>query len=165
MTAQSLLLTRFLDRLGLPANDFEGYRLYKSTESAFEDPLEVTDAQGVPVFQRPLAQFDLVDAWQGIHPVPTEDGAHFYLGDNTGVKHTFVDSPLTNGQRYFYLLRSYDFGLVAANEVNKGIIPTESPFRLTKTASGEFEFGQSVAIAHSKRTSCRICKFSSGKWT
>lgn len=137
---------RFLNRLGIDPLDFEGYRLYRSTESAFEDPTEITDAQGVPVYQKPLVQFDLDDEWSGIHPVPTDDGAHFYLGNNTGLRHVYVDSPVTNGQQYFYLLRSYDYGLVAEGEVNKGILPTESPFTLIKTASGDFEHGPSVAI-------------------
>ncbi len=137
---------RFLSRLGENPNDFEGYRLYRSTESAFEDPRQITDAQGVPVYKKPLVQFDLIDEWEGIHPVPTDDGAHFYLGNNSGIQHTYVDSNVINGQRYFYLLRSFDYGLLAAGEVNKGIIPTESPFQLIKTSSGEFVYGPSVAI-------------------
>ena len=137
---------RFLFRLGETPEDFEGYRLYRSTESSFEDPRDITDAQGVPVYKKPLAQFDLVDGWEGIHPVPTEDGAHFYLGTNSGLQHVYVDSPVTNGQKYFYLLRSFDYGLIAQNEVNKGILPTESPFQLIRTSSGDFEYGPSVAI-------------------
>jgi len=137
---------RFLSRLGVNPYDFEGYRLYRSTEAAMEDPLKITDAQGVPVYKKPLAQFDRVDEWKGIHPVPTADGAHFYLGNNTGLRHVYVDSNVTNGQRYFYVLRSYDYGLIAAGEVNQGILPTESPFRLNKKANGQFEYGPSVAI-------------------
>lgn len=137
---------RFLNRLGENPNDFEGYRLYRSTDAALYDPAAVTDAQAVPVYQKPLVQFDLEDHWQGIHPVSTEDGAHFYLGNNTGLQHVYVDTPVTNGQRYFYLLRSFDYGLVAAGEVNQGIIPTESPFRLIKTASGKIIHGPSVAV-------------------
>ncbi|MFQ5631252.1 MAG: hypothetical protein ACE5I1_20970, partial [bacterium] len=113
---------RFLSRLGQPGFDFEGYRIYRSTDPAFQDPDRITDAFGTEVFMVPVAQFDRVDEWSGLHPItePT-NGAAFDLGANTGLVQTWTDTTVMNGQKYYYAVVSYDFGSIPTE-----IPPTES---------------------------------------
>jgi hypothetical protein len=61
------------------------------------------------------------DIWKGYHPVPYEDrGVQYYLGNNSGLVHSFVDSNnVINGQTYYYAVVSYDHG------DSIGIPPTE----------------------------------------
>jgi len=131
---------RFMAKLGQPAYDFEGYRIYRATDPAFEDAFTITDADGNRIFYKPIAQFDLVDEWQGLHPVDV-NGAHFDLGDNTGLKHSFVDTTVKNGQTYYYAVTAYDFGSVALD-----IPPSETPIAITVDPSGRVTMGPNVAI-------------------
>lgn len=50
--------------------------------------------------------------WKGYHPVPYQDrGVQYYMGDNEGIVHTYVDSnEVINGQTYYYALVAYDHG-------------------------------------------------------
>ena len=101
--------------------DFEGYMVYKSTEPNFRENLLVTDAYGNPVYQRPLAQFDLANGTRGLHPIPV-NGVQFNLGTDSGLRHSFVDRDVVNGQTYYYALVAYDRGLVTRNA--DGSLPT-----------------------------------------
>ncbi len=101
--------------------DFEGYMIYRSTEPNFRENLLVTDAYGNPVYQRPLAQFDLADGIRGLHPVPV-NGVQFNLGNDSGLRHSYVDRDVVNGQTYYYALVAYDRGLVTRNA--DGSFPT-----------------------------------------
>ncbi len=77
---------QFLSDLGrADARDFEGYRIYRSTDPAFLDPLTVTDARGNKVYRQPIAQFDLKDGRKGFQAVAV-NGTQFYLGDDTGLQ-------------------------------------------------------------------------------
>ncbi len=127
------------------ANDFEGYRIYKSTDPGLIDPFVVTDAQGVVTLRKPVVQFDIDNQFSGLHPVDV-NGVHFDLGRNTGLTHSWVDTNVVNGQQYFYVITAYDYGLVDRVEPNKGIFPSESPFTLTFDEIGNFTVGQNVAI-------------------
>ena len=100
------------------AHDFEGYKIYRSTDGVnWGQP--ITDLNGNPVLVRPLAQFDKVDSYQGAFPLdinglrPTDpgfDGVHFYLGDNSGLVHQYVDNTVTDGVTYYYLVTAYTTG-------------------------------------------------------
>jgi hypothetical protein len=94
--------------------DFEGYMLYRSTEPNFRERLLITDAYGNPVYQRPLVQYDLVNGLRGLHAVPV-NGVQFNLGNDTGLRHSFVDRDVVNGQTYYYALVAYDRGLIRRN--------------------------------------------------
>lgn len=94
--------------------DFEGYLIYRSTEPNFEENLVVTDAYGNRIFQRPIAQFDLKNGIQGLHPVAV-NGAQFNLGSDTGLQHTYIDRDVVNGETYYYAVVAYDRGFVARN--------------------------------------------------
>ncbi len=115
---------RFLARLDEPSYDFEGYRIYRSTDPAFRDPERVTDATGIEVFMLPIAQFDRVDEWSGLHPVAI-DGANFDLGNNTGLVQTWTDTTVQNGQTYYYAVVSFDYGSILSD-----IPPSESPMSI-----------------------------------
>ncbi len=59
-------------------------------------------------------QWDSVadDYWKGYSPKPFDQrGVAYYLGDNTGLVHSYVDSNnVINGQTYYYAVVSYDHG-------------------------------------------------------
>ena len=65
--------------------------------------------------------------WKGYHPVPYQGrGLHYYLGDNTGLIHSFVDSNnVINGQTYYYSVVAYDHG------DSVGIPPSETTKKIT----------------------------------
>jgi hypothetical protein len=67
------------------------------------------------------------DWWKGYHPVAYQDrGIHYYLGNNRGLVHTYVDSNnVINGQTYYYAVVAYDHG------DSVGIPPTETTKKIT----------------------------------
>lgn len=52
------------------------------------------------------------DIWKGYHPVPYPGrGVQYFLGNNTGLRHSYVDSNnVINGQTYYYAVVAYDHG-------------------------------------------------------
>ena len=50
-------------------------------------------------------------------------GVEYYLGDDTGISHYFVDEQVQNGRTYYYALVAYDYG---APNIGDGISPTEN---------------------------------------
>lgn len=99
--------------------DFEGYVIYRSTNHEFSDQQVITDINGSAFLFEPLktssgalAKFDLDNEYQGLSNTSYPGrGIAYYLGDNTGLVHTFIDSNnVYNGQTYFYALVSYDHG-------------------------------------------------------
>ena len=128
----------YLESIGLNGRDFEGYRIYRATDPAFLDALVITDGFGNLTFRKPIAQFDLKDGIRGFHPVDI-NGIKFYLGDDTGIRHVFVDTTVTNGITYYYAVTAYDFGAAEAN-----IAPTETPIRIRRLPDGTIETGPNV---------------------
>ena len=117
--------------------DFEGYKIYKATDHNFNDVFGVTDADGNVIAYKPLAQFDLKNEISGYF-VPSRDlmqtvsGASFYLGNNSGLMHSFVDEDVENGRRYYYAVVAYDRG----SEFNE-IMPKETSKRITIDTDGK----------------------------
>jgi len=103
-------------------NDFEGYVIYRSTDPGYLEVKTITDSRGIKTYRKPIAQFDLKDGLKGPHPIAMGEevglssGANYYMGDDTGLIHTFIDSgqtsagALENGQTYYYAVVSYDRG-------------------------------------------------------
>ncbi len=91
--------------------DFEGYKLYRSTEPFFNENRIITNTYGEKTFKQPLVQYDLDNEYYGLHPVDIL-GMKFNLGNNTGLRHYYVDDDVINGQTYYYAIASYDHGLV-----------------------------------------------------
>ena len=85
--------------------DFEGYKIYRSTDNGRTWGKEITDSRGNFRSFQPLAQFDLKNDISGNDPI-----SNIYLGENSGLKHTFVDSTVVNGMEYWYAVTAYDRG-------------------------------------------------------
>jgi hypothetical protein len=103
----------------ISGRDFEGYRIYRSTDAFWRDMTPITDGQGSVTYRKPLAQFDLVDGYSGYAAAPVK-GVQFWLGTNSGITHTFIDTTVVNGMTYYYAVTSYDHGDPVA-----GIPPSE----------------------------------------
>ena len=90
--------------------DFQGYRIYKTQANVNGqgDPewgTPITDYTGEEVVgYKPLAIYDLVDEWSGPDPL----NPFFDLGDNSGLRYSFVDTDVLNGVRYRYTITAYD---------------------------------------------------------
>lgn len=99
--------------------DFEGYKIYRSRDYNFSDVYTITDANGVPFLGQALqdpntgkrAQFDLINEYSGLAEREYDGrGVKYYLGDNTGLQHEYVDSTVMNGITYYYAVVAYDHG-------------------------------------------------------
>ena len=131
---------------GADLYDFEGYKVYRATDYEFNDAYTITDGEGNPTFLEPYiqdgdkAQWDLINGKTGWHPIDL-NGIKFYLGDDTGLQHSYVDNNVVNGQRYYYAVVSYDYG----GDVTNNIIPSDSPMRLrVNSLTGEIDLGPNV---------------------
>ena len=129
---------RYIERITGNGFDFEGYRVYRSTDDAFEDARTITDGQGNTQFNRPLAIYDRNNGIRGYHPVPV-NGVQYFMGNDSGLQYSYVDSNVTNGRLYFYAVTSFDFGAEIA-----GIAPSESPIQISRNPDGSVVFGQNV---------------------
>ncbi len=137
-------VTLYWDRRGelsvdpvLKVNDFEGYKIYKSTDANFSDIFTITDGSGTPRGYRPIAQYDVVDSVKGYFQATGElfeaaQGYNIYLGDDTGLQHSFVDLDVENGRTYYYAVVAYDKGDDAVK-----IFPSENTKQITVLPTGE----------------------------
>ncbi len=113
-------------------NDFEGYRIYRSTDPNFLDPQVILDGRGTgPLGNgRPIAQFDLDNDVSGFSDLAVS-GIQYYLGDDTGLTHTFTDTDVVDGQTYYYAVTAYDQGSEAFN-----FYPSENAITVSRTLRG-----------------------------
>ncbi len=118
--------------------NFEGYRIYRSTEPSFLENKLITDAYGKATFRKPLAQFDLIDGVKGTHPIDV-NGAMFNLGTDSGLKHSYIDSTVQNGQTYYYAIVAYDQGFSTTTVEGEflGIPPAETTSIIKVGGSGQ----------------------------
>ncbi len=122
--------------------DFEGYKIYKSTDPFFRDPRPVTDVFGNPAILAPIAQYDLRNGknglWFGDFSVMERvRGVPFYIGDDTGLKHSFVDRDVENGRTYYYAVSAYDHG-------SDVFFPAENSRTATVTEDGTVKTDRNV---------------------
>lgn len=130
----------------LKVRDFEGYKIYRSTDPDFSDIFTITDASGTPQGYRPLAQFDLKNGIKGYFRASPElyeaaSGYSFYLGNDSGLQHTFVDRDVENGRRYFYAVVAYDRGDEAI-----GVFPSENTKFISILPTGEILHDVNTAV-------------------
>lgn len=127
--------------------NFEGYRVYRSTEPNFLENKIITDAYGKPIYRLPIAQFDLIDGVTGLHPIDV-NGALFYLGNDSGLKHSFIDTTVQNGQTYYYAIAAYDKGYTTVTIEGNfvGIPPSETATILKKDISGRITKDINTAV-------------------
>ncbi len=116
--------------------DFEGYRIYRSTDPDFVDPRKVTNGQGTQPLGngQPLAQFDLIDQRQGYSRLAVE-GVQYWLGSDTGIRHTWTDTTVTNGQQYYYAVCAYDYGFDTGSD-STSFYPSENSIPVSRTLRG-----------------------------
>ncbi len=107
------------DNVAESAASFEGYKIYRSTDPGF------TEAGGAA-----LATFDLNDGVRGYFLPPSQDIAQL-PGDDGGLVHTFSDTGLQNGQRYYYAVTAYTTGDEQADTY-----PAEDPKYISVTSNG-----------------------------
>lgn len=117
--------------------DFEGYLIYRSQEPTFNDVKIITDSKGEPKYYKPLAQFDLNNDINGPDPVGV-NGAHFWRGSNTGLEHSYIDTTVTNGMRYYYAVVAYDQGDPSYG--TKGLTPQETTKIISEDLVGNVTF-------------------------
>lgn len=117
--------------------DFEGYRIYRSTDPSFLDAQVVTTPRGNPFPSngKPIAQFDLGDGRRG-YSHKTVEGVSYWLGDDTGIPHTWVDSTVTNGQQYYYAVCAYDYGSLDSVPDSLQYFPSENAIAVSRTPRG-----------------------------
>jgi hypothetical protein len=86
-------------------NDFEGYKIYRSDDEGktWGDP--ITDRFGKVIGYKPIKIFDIIDGIKGLDPAFNQS-----LGDDSGIKHSFIDKNLINGIEYWYCVSAFDKG-------------------------------------------------------
>ncbi len=114
----------------ITGEDFEGYKIYKATDTQFTDAGVITDAFGTAKFNIPIKQFDEINEYEDFFPGHV-DGIQFYLGSNTGLVHSWKDTNVINGHRYFYAVTAYDHG-----SLEKEILPAETSKFVTLDRGG-----------------------------
>ncbi len=92
-------------------NDFEGYKLYKSTDPFMSDDKAITDGFGTPKLIKPIFECDLVDGKQGFTNFGYVNGMGYYLGADIGITNYYIDTDVENGRTYYYVLVAYDYGI------------------------------------------------------
>ena len=85
-------------------NKFQGYKLYKSDDGGVTWGQAISDMKGIQRGFVPLAIYDKIDAVAG----ESDARPYFDLGDNTGLKHYFIDQNVRSGYEYLYALLAYD---------------------------------------------------------
>jgi len=125
-------------------NDFEGYKVYRSTDKYMTDPEIITDGYGTPMFKKPIFQCDLQDGRLGFTDFGLVNGTAYNLGYDTGITHIFVDNTVQNGRTYYYAVVAYDYG---APNIGPGISPSENNAVIELGESEEVRStGKNVAI-------------------
>lgn len=116
--------------------DFEGYRIYRSTDPDFLDPKKIFNGQGTqPIGNgQPIAQFDLADDRLGYSRLAVE-GVQYWLGTDSGIRHTWTDTTVTNGQQYYYAVCAYDYGFDTGVD-STSFYPSENSIPVSRTPRG-----------------------------
>lgn len=119
--------------------DFEGYRIYRSTDPDFRDPRIIVSGRGnsFPNNGKPVAQFDLKDGIRGYSQI-TVEGIAYWLGSETGITHTWTDTSVTNGQQYYYAVCAYDYGPSIIDRSGEAFTfyPSENSIAVSRTPRG-----------------------------
>jgi hypothetical protein len=124
-------------------NDFEGYKLFRATDKKFADPQIITDGYGTKSGLKPIFQRDKIDGIQGFAEYGNVNGALYYLGNESGLVHHFVDNTVQNGRTYYYALVAYDYG-----DESLGISPSENNIVMELDEAENIRFlGQNVQVA------------------
>ena len=127
--------------------DFEGYKIYRSTDPDFLDPKVLVSGTGNPLGVlngKAIAQFDLVNGKRGYSNM-TYEGVAYWLGTDNGITHTWTDTTVTNGQQYYYAVCAYDAGFDLERDgttgeggvlLNSDLLPSENSISVSRTLRG-----------------------------
>lgn len=125
-------------------NDFEGYKLYKSTDPFMADNKVITDGFGTPSLIKPIFQCDLVNEKKGFTDYGYRNGSGYYLGDDSGIQNYYIDTDVENGRTYYYVLVAYDYGI---NEGDVEVGPSENTYTIDVSRDESVNaISQNVAI-------------------
>jgi len=122
----------------LSGYDFEGYKIYRASDPGFTDAKPITDRFGTRIIDTPIAQYDKINGITGFYP-ESFNGAEFYLGDDTGLVHSYRDTTVNNGFTYFYAVTAYDHGDLV-NEIQ----PSETSKFAAIDRSGKIDLARNV---------------------
>jgi len=116
--------------------DFEGYRIYRSTDPQFLDTKKIFNGQGTQAlsYGQPIQQFDLVDGKLGYSRLSVS-GVQYWLGEDSGIRHTWTDTTVTNGVQYYYAVVAYDFGFDTGVD-STSYFPSENAVQVSRTLRG-----------------------------
>ncbi len=136
--------------------DFEGYKIYRSTEPFFFENRTITNTYGEEMLRESIAQWDLANDIEGLHPVDIE-GVKYYLGNDSGLRHYYIDQDVLNGVTYYYAVVAYDRGLVGVDSDGnfqidyqghaRGLSPSECASIIQMDLSGNVETDINTAVA------------------
>ncbi len=147
------------------AKTFEGYKVYKSTDPNFLDPLVITGGQGEQNLRRkPVAQFDKIDSVFGYFPMNSRSllqqsrGVSFYLGDETGLQHVWTDNDVQNGRTYYYAVVAYSKGYIDPVNPEGSIFPSENSFGASPDSRGRLILSQNAAVAVPRASQAGLVK-------
>ncbi len=118
--AENDKVTLYWDTKAEIAPDFEGYKIYRSSDPGFNDIFTVTDGRGIVIYSDPIKTFDVHNDISGLFSQHVF-GFRYYLGNNSGLKHHWTDTNVINGKTYYYAVTAFDRGNSEEN-----IYPTES---------------------------------------
>ncbi len=137
-------------------NDFEGYKIYRSTDKDMHDPMIITDGYGTKSFFKPIFRCDLKNGRRGFTNYGLLNGVAYNLGEDTGIAYSFKDETVQNGRTYYYAAVAYDYGIepgrlkgtsVISQDENYGIAPSENNVVIRQDEFENIEFiGRNVAV-------------------
>ena len=104
-------------------NDFQGYKLFRATDKKLADAEIISDGFGTPLLKRPIFECDIIDSISGFANYGQINGQGYFLGENSGIRHHFIDREVQNGRTYYYALVAYDHGIP---QITPGIAPSEN---------------------------------------
>jgi hypothetical protein len=120
--------------------DFEGYRIYRASDPGFKDAAPITDRFGTRIMDTPIAQYDKKNGVKGFYP-ESFGGAEFYLGDDSGLRHSYRDTTVSNGFTYYYAVTAFDHG----DQYNE-IQPSETSKFAATSKSGDVQLARNVVV-------------------
>ncbi len=131
VVAENKKVTLYWDSSAENWPGFEGYKIYKSNDPGFNDVFTITDDHGVKSAAVPIKIFDLNDGIKNLFPA-NYYGYRYYLGKDSGLRHSWIDNNVNNGQKYYYAIVAYTTG-----DADRPVFPTESLKRIWVNSDGE----------------------------
>ncbi len=125
-------------------NDFEGYKVFRTTDKKWSDAEVITDGYGTPMFKKPVFQCDIIDGRKGFTNYGLKSGMGYNLGYDTGIVHHWIDTNVQNGRTYYYAVVAYDYGIP---DLAEGIAPSENKTIIELDEAEDIRaIGQNVAV-------------------